>query len=185
MTNMMTHSANELGDLPKVATLSVAESTWRDDIKAHTALASECVYVMSIQEELMERQRRLQAQVRSQGGLIAANVPSDPTSKTIPPIAVANDSTYPSVVTTQSQISQIEVGLVDLDNRLRKLKAQMHDLEGRILTHEPNSLDGVRIQLEFISDVLAMDHKIDLDYLSEVMACCAQTMSKTHAPMPN
>lgn len=165
MTNMMTQSAYTLDAAERVATLSGVGSFWHDDLQKHATLTHEIEHIGALQIELMERQRRLLSQLQSHAGKVAANVPSDPSSK--------NSST---TVTVQSQIHQIDHDLIDLDNRVQKINCEMRELEGRILTHEPKNLEGVQQMMRFVSNVLAMDHKIDPEYLSEVLACCSSTM---------
>lgn len=174
MTTMMSQTAYDFRDTSKVATLSTVESSWRDDIQSHAALTSECDYIASIQQELMDRYLSLKSQLPGKTGLVAANVTSEPPSKTSPTAARAASI---CAVTLTSQISQIECGLIDLDDRLKKIKTEMYELEGRILTHEPADTTGVKLMLQFVSSVLAMDHKIDPEYLSDVLTCCVEVIN--------
>lgn len=164
----------------------VAVADWTRDIERHTTLRREYAFVASIQSDLMGKIRKLRDQ--------SASLPpsSDVPAKTDEPLPAPLAKGLPSSTrarialrqafrtletpanTQATPLEKLERELAYLDKRQATRRTEMTDIEGRVLTMEPQSADQANRTLRFVSAVLAFGNKIDGTYLADVLEACAE-----------
>ena len=164
----------------------VAIAEWNRDIERHTTLRREYAFVASIQSDLMGKIRRLKdlnagkspntGAQETKDELLPAPLAKDLPSSTRARIALRQAFTkLDAPANTQATpLQKLERELAYLDKRQTARRDQMAEIEGRVLTIEPQSADQANTILRFVSEVLAFGHKIDTTYLADVLDACAE-----------
>ncbi len=159
---------------------------WEDDVRRHTDLARKHAQVAFIQTELTERIRAFKKTAnppRRPGNKNAAlseephqSVMDEGGAFLCPSVSArsANDTaTTLSERDASATLGKYERELKTLERYKASLSSKMREFEARILTKEPEGASDARALLNFIAGVLALGHKIEAKYLSDVLDDCA------------
>lgn len=122
---------------------------WLRDIAAHMRLMVDCHQIQAHQTELMERLRAARADE----------------ARTVS-VRMAGDQLF---ISEGADLTVMEEELGLLDHRLAVCRAEMIALEGRVLTHPPQDADEVAILLQFLGGVLREEHRMDGNYLADLL----------------
>lgn len=127
----------------------MSPSQWLRDIAAHTRLLVQCHHIGEEQTEIMEQIRMAKA--------------SD--TETVS-VRMENDQL---LITEGADVRDLDEELERLDHRLMFCRKQMLSLEGRILTHTPRDKEEVAVLLQFLGGILRMEHRLDREYLADLL----------------